>query len=172
MYLEVPHPQEPVLQSVARNSICPLCTLNWIPRNDPEGCLPTKTPNPLDVVLIHASIVKSLVLNLSVGASGTTTRPLPLKLTARPTSPCANVTPPIKTAWLVPIMSPALPSLGHQAKIPSGGSVQLWAGAEPAKRSDPSVSVATTNTRAQEWSVFLFMFFLSSWPAKGAGWLS
>src|ERR1035437_6588073 len=53
----------------------------------------------------------------------------PLKLNAWPTSPAANATPPSKTPLLVPVMSCALPSPGHQATKPDGEGTQSAANA-------------------------------------------
>src|ERR1035438_6263445 len=49
---------------------------------------------------------------------------MPSKLNAEPTSPGANVAPLSSVPLLVPTMSLASPSPGHQAASPGGGEMQ------------------------------------------------
>src|ERR1039458_5000838 len=74
--------------------------------------------------LIQASIV-SCVVRRRLLESGTITVPLvPSKLNACPASPLANDAPPDRVPLLVPAMSLALPSPGHQPTSPAGGVAQ------------------------------------------------
>src|ERR1035438_7705324 len=67
---------------------------------------------------------------------------MPLKLKACPTSPLVKVTPPAKVPLLVPMMSLALPSPGHQLTMPAGGGTQSADHARNAagKRASPAIT--------------------------------
>lgn len=66
--------------------------------------------------------MKSEEDNLNATESGTVTNDCtPSNAKACPTSPGANVTAPCSTPLSAPMMSLALPSPGHQARMPLGG---------------------------------------------------
>src|ERR1017187_4155137 len=85
-------------------------------------------PPGKELKLAQNSMLKSFVPKSHAERCGTDTYPLlPLKLNACPTSPFVNVTPPTKVPLLVPCMSLALPSPGHQATMPVGGGMHTLA---------------------------------------------
>src|SRR5688572_28097879 len=99
-----------------------------------------------------------------------------MKLKPCPTMPGGKLTPPLIVPLLLPEMSAALPSPGHQAIIPDGGETQTSGDTTvrslavllPVFRSPPPDTIATLVTEAGAFAATLTVSVIAGYVLAGA----